>query len=211
MGRISIHTDEKLIKYGTALARKKGLSGFSVRELCSKANVNLGMFHYHFKNKENFDKQVLTALYKEMIQDLGVQVSPMETPRQNVESILLKIHHFAQKNRVIFSAMASDVLNGDKQILQFVMENMTSHVGLLMQELKRAQLAPAAQTQPLLSVAITLALPIVVPQIAAGSMERLGEKALPDKLKKAPKDLWEDSTARQRIEVVLNGVFGEEK
>ena len=28
MGRTSLHTDEKLLKTGAALARKKGLSGF---------------------------------------------------------------------------------------------------------------------------------------------------------------------------------------
>ena len=39
MGRTSLHTDEKLLKTGAALARKKGLSGFTVRELCAKSKV----------------------------------------------------------------------------------------------------------------------------------------------------------------------------
>ena len=54
MGRLSLHTDQKLLSCGMALARKKGLSGFSVRELCAKSKVNLGMFHYSTQVKRTY-------------------------------------------------------------------------------------------------------------------------------------------------------------
>ncbi|UUZ51051.1 hypothetical protein LP420_16605 [Massilia sp. B-10] len=35
--------------------------------------VNLGMFHYHFKNKDNFIRAVLQRLYEAMFADLQLQ------------------------------------------------------------------------------------------------------------------------------------------
>ena len=55
MGRTAAGNDEKLLRAGIQLARAKGLGGFTVREVCARSRVNLGMFHYYFTNKDNFD------------------------------------------------------------------------------------------------------------------------------------------------------------
>lgn len=211
MGRTSVHSDEKLLNHGVTLAREKGLSGFSVRELCARAKVNLGMFHYHFKTKERFDQEVLRSLYREMMAGIAIDVSPSAAPRKNVEHILKSVNAFVRKNRVLLSALAADIFSGDKRTLGFVVRNFTEHVSLLVGELKRARLSPAAQNQPLGSIAVTLVVPVALPQIFAGLTERLGPGALPPAVRALAAGVWAEETSAKRIRLLLDGVFGEEK
>lgn len=211
MARASLHSDEKLLNAGVALARKKGLSGFTVRELCARAKVNLGMFHYHFKTKERFDREIMRTLYAEMIADIGIEVSPQAGARKNVEHILKSVNAFIRKNRVLLSALARDIMGGDKQTLQFITQNFTQHVSLLLTQLRRGKLSAAASAQPLASVAVTLLLPVVMPQLFCGTIERLGGGVLPAQIRAQAAGIWSESTAAQRIRLLLDGVFGEEK
>ena len=211
MGRTSLHTDEKLLKTGAALARQKGLSGFTVRELCTKSKVNLGMFHYYFKTKERFDREVLRTLYGELIKGLAIEVSPTAAPRKNAERILIAINAFAYKNRVLLSALAADVMSGDKRTLQFIVKNFTHHVSLLLGELRRAQLTPAAADMPVFNAAVTLVLPVALPQLFAGTLERLGEHLLPAPARRAAGSVWAEENVNKRIRLLLDAVFGEEK
>lgn len=211
MARTSLHTDQKLLDCGAALARKKGLSGFTVRELCAKAGVNLGLFHYHFKTKERFDRELMRALYAQMLADIAIEVSPASSPRKNVEYILKSVNDFARKNRLLLSALAGDILAGDKRTLRFVVQNFTRHVSLLLGELRRAKLSPAAAAQPPASVAVTLVLPVALPQLFSGTLERLGKGVLPPSGRIYAASVWAEESVLGRIRLLLDGVFGEEK
>ena len=50
MARPSQNVDQRLLEAGLALLPQTGCAGLSVRRLADHAGVNLGMFHYHFKN-----------------------------------------------------------------------------------------------------------------------------------------------------------------
>ncbi|MDD5022045.1 MAG: TetR family transcriptional regulator, partial [Endomicrobiaceae bacterium] len=138
MARIGSDTDKKILKAAIELAHKKGLSGFSVRELCSKAKVNSGMFNYYFKKKEYLNECVLKAIYADMIKQIELNVSHSKTPKENITEILSALSSFIQNNRTIISAFAGDVLSlkiTDKKIFG----NFTAHLKVLSEELSRAK------------------------------------------------------------------------
>ena len=147
MGRVSSNTDEKLIHAGVFLARKKGLKNFTVREVCSRSHVNLGMFHYYFKTRETFDAAVLKSLYGEMMSAIKLEILPSRTPRQNIEAVLRAIYLFAGKNRRLISMLIGDAFSGDRQIVRLVAQLFAQHVSVLMNELKRAQKLGQLRTQ----------------------------------------------------------------
>lgn len=210
MGRLSLHTDKKLLACGMALARKKGLSGFSVRELCAKSKVNLGMFHYYFKTKERFDQEVLRAIYNQMIQDITIEISPRLSARKNTEHILKSVHVFVCKNQVLLSALAADILGGDKHTLQFIVQHFTEHVSLLLQQLRRARLTAQAAAMPIGSLAVTLVLPVALPQLFSGTLERLGRNLLPPAAQKAIASVLAEENTDKRISLLLQAAFEEE-
>lgn len=209
MGRLSLHTDQKLLACGMALARKKGLSGFSVRELCAKSKVNLGMFHYYFKTKERFDQEVLRAIYAQMMQDINIEISPHSSPRKNTEHILKSIYVFVRKNRLLLSALAADILSGDKHTLQFIVQHFTEHVSVLLQQLRRAKLTPLAAAMPIGSLAVTLVLPVALPQLFSGTLERLGRHLLPPTAQTAISAVWAEENTEKRIALLLQAAFEE--
>ena len=203
-------TQQKLLKTGAQLAKKYGLK-FSVRQLCTKSNVNLGLFHYYFKNKENFDKELLTAIYEQMMADITPQISPNAKPRENIKNILLGLNRFAGNNRMFLSSLMGEVLSGNKQMLGFLTQNFTKHIALLQKELKRATIRPELKKQPLAALLSLVALPIVFPQIARGLLERVGTNSLPfnaDVLKQITDD---ETQVKTRIELGLTTILGEKK
>ena len=200
--------EEKLIQAGIVLAKQHGL-GFTVRHLCAKSKVNLGLFHYYFQNKDNFDKVLLRTVYNQMLDQITLQVSDEATPRENIEKILLGFHAFVRDNRMFFSSLLGDCLSGNKKLLQFFTQNFTQHLSLISHELKRASLTTRAEGQPLPGMLALLAWPVVMPQILMGLLERIGTKAFPLQNVLLTQTLENDRQFRARIQIVLDGIFGE--
>jgi len=80
MARPSQSIDQLLPDAGLALWPLTGCAGLSARRLTEHAGVNLGMFHYHFKTRENFTNAVLQRTYKEMFTALTMRVDPAHPP-----------------------------------------------------------------------------------------------------------------------------------
>jgi len=62
MARPSQNIDKKLIEVGKKKLLERGISKLSVRAICIETKVNLGMFYYYFKTKENYVKILLQTL-----------------------------------------------------------------------------------------------------------------------------------------------------
>jgi AcrR family transcriptional regulator len=78
-----------------------------VRKLVEHAGVNLGMFHYHFKTKENFVRVVLERVYEEMFSELVLQVNPDAPALENLRNLLTTLGRFARKNRLLMVRLVS--------------------------------------------------------------------------------------------------------
>ncbi len=72
MARPSSNIDQKLIKTGLKLLSQKGVRGVCVRTVCERANVNLGMFSYLFKNKDNFLKILFETVQQNLLDFLSL-------------------------------------------------------------------------------------------------------------------------------------------
>ena len=66
MSRPSRRQDQLLIESAKALLPETGVSAMSLKEIASRCGVNLGMFSYHFGNKDQFIKQVLESVYDDL-------------------------------------------------------------------------------------------------------------------------------------------------
>ncbi len=203
-----ITNEEKLIHAGIVLAKKQGLV-FTVRQLCAKSKVNLGLFHYYFQSKDNFDKVLLRTVYNQMLAQMTLHVADTATPRENVEKILLGFHAFVRENRMFFSSLLGNCLSGNKKLLQFVTQNFTQHLSLISHELKRASLTERAQGQPLPGILALLAWPVVMPHILMGLLERLGTNAFPLQNVLLTQTLENEKQFCARLQIVLDGIFGE--
>ncbi|MDD5021990.1 MAG: TetR family transcriptional regulator [Endomicrobiaceae bacterium] len=206
MARIGSDTDKKILKAAIELAHKKGLSGFSVRELCAKAKVNSGMFNYYFKKKEYLNECVLKTIYGEMIKQIELNVSPSKTPKENIIQILSALSSFIKNNRTIISAFAGDVLSlktTDKKIFG----NFTAHLKVLSEELSRAKKQKMLVTDSITSAILVLVAPFIIPQIILGTLGRMNINK-PIQLYNFNSNEF-DTTINERIKIAVNAVFKE--
>lgn len=67
MTRPSHNIDLLLLEKGEELVLEVGFEQFSIRGVCKKAGVNLGMFHYYFKTKEHFVKVLFEHLFEKHV------------------------------------------------------------------------------------------------------------------------------------------------
>jgi len=209
MGRISHNTDKKLLLSGLTLAQKHGIQGFGIRELCKAADVNLGMFHYYFKNREKFNEEVLKYAYSNFITKMKVDISPENKPRENIRRMALAIHRFAKANRRLISAMAGDILSGEEKTLKFVLENFTHHIKMLSSELAREKrMTDKAKQLSNFSIIALIAIPMAVPHIPLGLLERIGKGEMSANLEQK---FQSENEISMRLEIVLDAIFGAEK
>jgi hypothetical protein len=61
MTRPSRNIDIKLIELGKKKIAQDGIANLSIRSICIESGINLGMFFYYFKSKENFIKILLQS------------------------------------------------------------------------------------------------------------------------------------------------------
>lgn len=210
MGRVPSGNDEKMLKAGVALAKARGLNGYTVREVCARSKVNLGMFHYYFGSKDNFDRAVLKKIYSVMMERINITLSPQASPRENVRGILISIHGFIKENRVLISSLGGDVLSGNRKTLKFIADNFTKHVEILYGELKRAKARGELKGGDPCDALLILMPPVVLPQILLGLFFRL-KVDFSFKIKSSGLGLTVDRGALRRIDMMIDAIFGEEK
>ncbi len=126
MARKSSQLDQKLIHVGEALLRKQGAARLSVREVAAKAGVNLGMFIYHFGNKNEFIRQILQRIYAAFLEDLERMAAA-----EGLEAVLFRMAVFSRDNSQVVLALLGDVLSGERTVLEFLKKNFTGHFAVL--------------------------------------------------------------------------------
>ncbi|RSZ55438.1 TetR/AcrR family transcriptional regulator [Massilia atriviolacea] len=206
MNRPSRHIDARLIASGMALLPQTGCAGLSVRKLVEHAGVNLGMFHYHFKNKDNFLRVLLQHLYEDMFAALTLKAQGAQRSAQNLDSALRVLASFAGRHRHLLLMLLSEALRGEALPAAFLRENLPRHIAVLAQLLRQGQAegdiidAPPMQLLPFMLGAIA------GPLFAGGAVERL-PAAPPELAALAQQALLSDAAIALRIDLAMRAVL----
>lgn len=200
MVRPSQYIDQLLLDAGLALLPETGCAGLSVRRLTQHAGVNLGMFHYHFKTKENFIKAVLQRTYEEMFSVLTLRVNPTHAPMQNLRDALAVLGSFGLKNRRLLVRILGDAMGGEPLSAEFLKANLPRHIEVVASLIQEAQregtLAPAPVPQVIAFMAGAVVAPILVGTALQQNPGSEGPAAL----------VLSEQALAQRIEFALRGL-----
>ena len=166
MVRPSQFIDQLLLDAGLELLPVTGCAGLSVRRLTEHAGVNLGMFHYHFKTKDNFIKAVLQRTYEEMFSALTLRVNPTHPPMQNLRDALGVLGSFGIKSRRLLVRILGDAMSGEPLAADFLKANLPRHIEVIASLVQEAQwegsMAKAPVPQIIAFMAGAVAAPILV-------------------------------------------------
>ena len=205
MSRPSQNIDDLLIASGIALLPETGCAGLSVRKLVEHAGVNLGMFHYHFKNKDNFIKVVLQRLYEGMFADLTLQADAGPDVIASLRAAIAVLASFGRQNRAMLLMLVSEAIKGEPLSQQFLRANVPRHLGVIARLVVRGQAAgrivpvPAPQLLPFMIGAI------VGPLVAGGALER--QASLPPEFAAlAQAALLSEAALETRIDLALRAI-----
>ncbi|MBI5617770.1 MAG: TetR/AcrR family transcriptional regulator [Gammaproteobacteria bacterium] len=151
MARPSRQLDRRLLDTGRALLAEVGCAGLSVRRLAEAADVNPGMFHYHFKSREAFLRALLQEIYDEMFARLTVAATAGLSARENLRAALLVVACFVRDHRRLLLRLVGDAVAGEKIAAEFLRANLPRHLkivaALLRQATRVGELAPLPHGQ----------------------------------------------------------------
>jgi len=173
MPRPSRNVDQQLLASGRELYPAAGAGGLSLRRVAEHAGVNLGMFHYHFGNKEAFVRAVLASLYEPMFAELEGAARAGGDPVATLRGTVGVIARFGRDNRRALRRVLADALGGEPAALDFVRENFPRHVrvivGLVGAAQQAGRIAPLPLPQAVAFLAGAVAAPILVGSAIAES------------------------------------------
>jgi AcrR family transcriptional regulator len=205
MPRPSRNIDELLLRTGRELLAESGPRALSIRKLTSRAGVNLGMFHYHFKSRENFIRTLLQQMYDEMFASLSVQVERPQSSYESLRSAVRVLARFARDNRRLLFQILVDAVSGEAVAAQFLQSNLPRHIqvisGLIAAGQNEGTLRKVSLMQAVAFVAASAATPILIGTAALAS--GLAPAALGEHLEA---EILSDEAIEQRIDMALCGL-----
>jgi AcrR family transcriptional regulator len=205
MNRPSSRVDEALLASGRALFPAVGCAGLSLRVLAEHAGVNAGMFHYHFKSKDNFLRTLLQQLYEEMYAGVQLEAAHEGPALQRLHGVLFSFARFARDHRHVIARIWMDVLAGERVALAFFRRNAPRHVGLLVRLVEQAQTEGALRALPPVQRMAFLLGALVMPMVFAAGLADAG--VAPPSIREAfDAQVMSDAAIEQRIELALGAL-----
>ena len=205
MPRPGRNIEQALLQSGRALYAARGGARLSVRALVEHAGVNLGMFHYHFKTKDAFLRQLLAGIYEEMFTQLSGQVQQSGPPLLRLREALKVLATFVRSHAEILGRVLADAAAGEAVAVEFIRANAPRHLRLLLKLMEQAQdeglLLPMAPLQRFIFLMSAVAMPLLI----APTIQSLGvaPKLLGGALKT---QVLSDAAIAERIELALRAL-----
>lgn len=166
MPRPGRNIEEALLRSGRKLYAQRGAAGLAVRALTEHARVNLGMFHYHFRTKDEFLRRLLGGWYEEMFEELTGHVRQDGPPLHRLQEAIFFLARFVRDNRPMLARVLMDAATGNAVAAQFLRDNAPRHLGLLLALMEQAEreglIAPMPAMQRFVFVMGAVGLPLLV-------------------------------------------------
>jgi AcrR family transcriptional regulator len=204
MPRPSQNLDLAMLKAGRELFPNAGCAGLSVRAVADRSGANPGMFHYHFRTKDQFLRTLLQQVYDEMFEGLADAAALDGAPLERLRAGLVTAAGLLRIHRRVFARVWMDAMAGEPVAAEFLRANAPRHIGLLARLVEQAQAAGGLrELPPFQCVAILLgavALPVV---FASG----LVETAMPAAVQRQfQTQVMDDEAIAQRVDLVLRAL-----
>lgn len=208
MPRPSRNLDRALLAAGRALLPHRGCAGLSVREVAEAAGVNLGMFHYHFKTRDAFLRELLQSMYEEMFSQLTVSRREGAGPLDNLRDALRFLGRFLRANRPILSRVVADALCGDPIAVEFLRKNMPRHLGHMHALVELGQREGELRKMPVLQALGFCAGSLAMPILFGGAVAESGVLG-PAGSRSLETALLSDNAIDERIELALGALHAD--
>ncbi len=203
MSRPSRNVDALLLTAGRELYPATGAAGLSIRKVADRAKVNLGMFHYHFRTKEQFVRQLLQAIYDEMFASLELAASA-GPPVEALRAALNVLGRFGRDNGRLLRRLIADALAGEAVALEFLRANMPRHVRVMVALIAAAQENGTLRRMPVPQAVAFLAGSVAAPILIGGA---IAERALvPALTLDLAAVIASDAAIAERVECALVGL-----
>lgn len=202
MPRPSRNTDQTLLQSGRALYPQHGCAGLSLRMLAEHAQVNVGMFHYHFQSKDNFLRELLNQMYEELYQQLEREANIAGTTLQRLRQALCRLGRLMREHGHWLGRVLSDASHGEPVAIAFLRANGARHVQLLLALLEQAAHEGVLTPLPPMQRLTFLMGAVVAPMVIAPRAMQWG--VLPAPLETAiHADVLSDAGIAQRVDHAL--------
>lgn len=203
MARPSQNVDQLLLEAGLALLPITGCAGLSVRRLTEHAGVNLGMFHYHFKNKENFIRAVLQRVYEEMFSALSLQADPARAPLHNLREALTVLARFGRERRALLLRIAADAMAGEAAAGEFFRANLPRHVAVIASLVLQGQAARVIAKAPPPEVVAFLFGAVGAPVLFGAAVQQHAQQPVAASVEL---HVLSDAAIARRVEFAMRGI-----
>lgn len=205
MPRPSRHLDRALLAAGRELYPACGCAGLTIRQVAEAADVNIGMFHYHFRTREVFLREVMQGAYEEMFSQLTLGGPKEAGFVSSLRASLRVLGRFLQANRGLVGRILADALAGETVARDFLKDNLPRHVRVIMNLVKAGQsageLRPMDPTQAFAFCAGALAMPVLIGGALAdsGALE-------PSFARQLQRSILTDAALDERIDLALAAI-----
>lgn len=169
-------TDQRLVDTALEMAKHTALSQLKLREVAKKAGVNLGMFHYHFKTKDQFTRAVLQDTYEKFFSKFSMETAGKGPAIERLRAALLTLGRFVGQNRMLLLGLMHDVLNKNQVVLNFVKANGPRHGLVILGLVRKCQKEGSLKKMHLPAIMPMLMGACFFPLMAVAMMEHLDVK-----------------------------------
>ncbi|HEX6704966.1 MAG TPA: TetR/AcrR family transcriptional regulator [Albitalea sp.] len=204
MPRPSQNLDVALLQAGRELFPRAGCAGLSVRAVADQAGVNPGMFHYHFKTKDNFLRALLQQVYEEMFAGLAGAALEDGPAVDRLRHALTAVGGLLVQHRKVFARVWMDATAGEPVATEFLRANAPRHIGLLFHLVQEAQAAGALRPLPPFQCVSMLMGSVGLPIVFASG---LVEVALPPAAQRQfERDVMSPAGIAERVDLALRAL-----
>jgi AcrR family transcriptional regulator len=210
MTRPSRNMDQKLLEAGKAIIMEDGISGLQLRRVAERADVNLAMIYYHFKDKQDFIQKLLEKIYEEFFKEFSLEMETESDPEKRLRKAWQVIAQHVRTHRRLILAILRDVLNNEVEIIPFLEKNFSRHINYLVKSVKACKKQGTLAKAPLPLLIMFMGLNMVGPNIVLTILEQTKFNATFEIIKKAAIPLLlSDRMIDERLDLVFKALAPE--